>query len=525
MQGAMDIIAMIQKSSAAKQKPSSISFGSSSEKTSFKNELAEARKVTSTKSFEKQPSETPKHEPANDNKIEKLAKVMSSSKTVTDKVDAKQAEKSEEDQKAAEVKETDNTEAVSQQEADDAVEGVTAKETTGETKQVQDEPLAELVESAQQLLQQLMQLISGSEANETEKVDSKVALDSVQALSQKLEQILAEAPELKTLDPKEVIKDLKVNLKELLTQLKTQVAEAQTTATDKPSVQQTVDTLKQLINKMNEVKPMLQQKLTNQEEISEYADLKLEPEAKQSKEIVKAANTAEEVKPQDEGVKLEGAVESNAKESTDKDSKDNEKESSYKTNSKEASKQQISFDKHKPEGFKILDTLPNNKADAEFNLKELNQNLKKEQMTTINKSDILNQVIKKADIIVREGHSEMVMKLEPESLGKLNLKIVVEKGLITAKFIAESQQVKEVLESSFNQLKDALQEKGIAVQNFSVSVGQQASDSSSNQSFNQWKQSIKIKNKAVGDFVGLDDEAIMNQNPYSIHDGKFDYRA
>jgi spermidine synthase len=72
---------------------------------------------------------------------------------------------------------------------------------------------------------------------------------------------------------------------------------------------------------------------------------------------------------------------------------------------------------------------------------------------------------------------------------------------------------------------NALKEKGIAVQNFSVSVGHQAGDSSSNQSFNQWKQSLKIKNKATGDFVGLDDEQIINQNPYNYHEGRFDYRA
>lgn len=529
----MDIIAMLQKSSTVKPKTSAYSFGSSTEKTSFDNALSEARRNTSLKSTEKQASEPVKQEPVKENKAEKLAKVMSNNKTASEKLEdkstevAKENQKVSEEQKAAETKATETQDTEVKETAADTADAK-VEESNGEVKLEQDTPLTELVKSAQQLLQQLIQLMNGTDNNKAAQEDIKQVEATIQAISQKLEQIIAQSADVKenkTDEVAAVLKDLKVELKELVKQLKTQTADTQTIVIDKPSLQQTVNTIKQLINKMNEVKPILQQKLTKPEVMTENAELKVEPEAKQSKDISKAKNTTELVKTPSENVKLDAAAEANAKESTDKDSKENDKESKYQANTKEAPKHQIAVDKHKPEGFKIINMVPNDKADAQINLKELNLNMKKEQMVTINKSDILNQVIKKADIIVHEGHSEMVMKLEPESLGKLNLKIIVEKGLVTAKFIAESQQVKEVLESSFNQLKDALQEKGISVQNFSVSVGQQASDSSSNQSFNQWKQSIKVKNKAVGDFVGLDDEAVMSQNPYNYHDGKFDYRA
>jgi|GEM_PF-425698 len=88
------------------------------------------------------------------------------------------------------------------------------------------------------------------------------------------------------------------------------------------------------------------------------------------------------------------------------------------------------------------------------------------------KREILNQIIEKASILQNSEKTEMVLSLKPESLGKLSLKIVTEQGIVTAKFVAESQQVKEVLESNMQLLKDTLEKQGLAVQSFSVSVNQ-----------------------------------------------------
>lgn len=514
MQGTIDIMSIMQKNNLAKQKPITASFGSSTTESSFKAELLKARKNTAANSSANQPTDHVRQETVKDNKVEKLAKVMSNNKTVTDKVENVSSEAPAEKLKTVE-----------SQAADDAKASNSDLQTAkpiDEEKLDPDTVITELVESAQELLQQLMQLISGTNAEVATQENVKQIEASIQAISQKLEQILKTPADTNTEEADVVLKNLKVDLKELIKQLKTQTNVDQPTVIDKPSLQQTVNTIKQLISKMNEVKPILQQKLAKSEAITENAEQKPELAVNKAADN-KAADNKAAIKQSDEGIKAK-AADSNTKENTEKDSKDSDKESKNKVDVKDASKHQV-VDKHKLEAFKLINAMPNDKAQEQINVRELNLNLKKDQMVAINKSDIVNQVVKKADIIVREGHSEMIMKLEPESLGKLNLKIVVEKGLITAKFIAESQQVKEVLESSFGQLKDALQEKGIAVQNFSVSVGQQAGDSSSNQSFNQWKQTIKLKNKAVGEFMGIDDEAVTSQNPYSYHDGKVDYRA
>ncbi len=92
--------------------------------------------------------------------------------------------------------------------------------------------------------------------------------------------------------------------------------------------------------------------------------------------------------------------------------------------------------------------------------------------TTATVKEILSQIIGEAQVILSPEKSEMVMDLKPESLGRLSLKLITEKGIVMAKFVAESQQVREVLESNMQLLKDALHKQGLAVQDFSVSVRQ-----------------------------------------------------
>ncbi|MGI6083817.1 MAG: flagellar hook-length control protein FliK [Acetivibrionales bacterium] len=84
---------------------------------------------------------------------------------------------------------------------------------------------------------------------------------------------------------------------------------------------------------------------------------------------------------------------------------------------------------------------------------------------------VTNQVMMKVKLMAGENRQEMEMHLKPDSLGKLSLKIIHERGEILAKITAENQQVKGILESNIQMLKDALEKSGLTVQNISVSVG------------------------------------------------------
>lgn len=198
------------------------------------------------------------------------------------------------------------------------------------------------------------------------------------------------------------------------------------------------------------------------------------------------------------------------------------------------------YKKTDKDAFKTTD-INHNKQDVEA------ANLRQEENTTISKAEeikhqstavkaqspgrheIVSQIVKKAEVILSGLQSEMRMQLEPENLGKLTLRIAVERGLITAKFTAESYEVKQTIESNFNELKDMLQEKGLEIQNLSVSVGNGNKEFDYRNNSEQWNDKFKTggKNTQHGMYDGYLESvgAEVKINPYSFHSGKFDQRA
>jgi len=125
------------------------------------------------------------------------------------------------------------------------------------------------------------------------------------------------------------------------------------------------------------------------------------------------------------------------------------------------------------------DNLTEIKTNTENNIFSNNTNMQE----TI---DILEQVAEQVDVTLVEDKSEMIIKLKPDHLGKVTMQISVENGNVTAKFLAESQRVKEILESNFQDLKDMLNKQGMAVQDLSVSVG----NDRQNQEFESRRQGL-----------------------------------
>jgi len=125
------------------------------------------------------------------------------------------------------------------------------------------------------------------------------------------------------------------------------------------------------------------------------------------------------------------------------------------------------------------DNLTDIKVDTENKILSNNTNMQE----TI---DIIEQVAEQVDVTLIEDKSEMVIKLKPDHLGKVTMQISVENGNVTAKFLAESQRVKEILESNFQDLKDMLNKQGMVVQDLSVSVG----NDRQNQEFESRRQGL-----------------------------------
>lgn len=84
--------------------------------------------------------------------------------------------------------------------------------------------------------------------------------------------------------------------------------------------------------------------------------------------------------------------------------------------------------------------------------------------------EVIDQIVNKAELLVKQNASEIKINLKPEFLGKLTIKIAVEEGIVTARFITENLQVKHLLESNLNTLRQSLESQGIKVEKTEVNV-------------------------------------------------------
>lgn len=142
--------------------------------------------------------------------------------------------------------------------------------------------------------------------------------------------------------------------------------------------------------------------------------------------------------------------------------------------------------------------------------------------------EIMNQIVEKIKVDIKPDISEMKLILKPDNLGQLSLKITTENNIITAQFIAENQQVKEVLQANFNNLKDTLQQMGLMVDELSVSVKQQNSEA--RQQFQQNQEKSKNRVRQIIDGIDeLEDIDVVYDkkydNPYDLSDNQVDYMA
>ena len=86
--------------------------------------------------------------------------------------------------------------------------------------------------------------------------------------------------------------------------------------------------------------------------------------------------------------------------------------------------------------------------------------------------NVMQQVVDQARLIRSDANTEMVIRLNPEHLGELTLRVAVTaSGSINATFHTENAQVRGLLESSMIQLKQELQQQGLKVNNVDVQSG------------------------------------------------------
>jgi flagellar hook-length control protein FliK len=109
-------------------------------------------------------------------------------------------------------------------------------------------------------------------------------------------------------------------------------------------------------------------------------------------------------------------------------------------------------------------------------------NVKQEQNTQNVENSVLNQVKDKVSAEISSNKSQVSIVLNPQHLGKVNINIVSQNGVLTAQITAENKDVKDILNKGLDGLKQSLTEQGINVGKFAISVQEPSSLNNNNDS-------------------------------------------
>lgn len=85
--------------------------------------------------------------------------------------------------------------------------------------------------------------------------------------------------------------------------------------------------------------------------------------------------------------------------------------------------------------------------------------------------NVVSQIVEHARLIKTPESSEMVIKLKPEHLGELTLKVSVDGGVVNASFHSNNAEVRSIIESSLVQLRQDMAGQGLKVDNVGVYAG------------------------------------------------------
>lgn len=141
--------------------------------------------------------------------------------------------------------------------------------------------------------------------------------------------------------------------------------------------------------------------------------------------------------------------------------------------------------------------------------------------------DIPGQIVEQAHLIKGTEDTQMVIKLKPEHLGELTLKVTVENGTVSASFHSDNSQVRGLLETTMTQLKQELTSQGIKVDTVGVygGLGKFLSDGQSQPG--QQGQNSRFKNRKINvdDFEDEVDKVGGLMSASGITDDGVDYRV
>jgi len=94
----------------------------------------------------------------------------------------------------------------------------------------------------------------------------------------------------------------------------------------------------------------------------------------------------------------------------------------------------------------------------------------------LDRNAIIEQIVKKMEIQVKDGKQQITIDLKPEILGKLKIYVSIKENTIKVHFLASTHVVKEAIEHGLHVLKQTFGQQGFLLSEFNVSMANEQSD-------------------------------------------------
>ena len=104
------------------------------------------------------------------------------------------------------------------------------------------------------------------------------------------------------------------------------------------------------------------------------------------------------------------------------------------------------------------------------------------QLTPQQKVENVGEIVKQANVLVKDGGGEMTMQLRPEGVGEIKLKVMVNDGQVNVQMVANNRQTKALIEDGIADLRLQLANNKLIVDDVKVDM---ADDLAKNFEFNQ----------------------------------------
>ena len=140
-------------------------------------------------------------------------------------------------------------------------------------------------------------------------------------------------------------------------------------------------------------------------------------------------------------------------------------------------------------------------------------------------ADIIRQMMDAVRVNLSNDMQSIEIQLTPEHLGKINLSVVSNNGVMTASITTQNESVKAVIESQLVQLKEQLNNQGIKIQDVEVTVASHGFDANMDNNSNNESDNRPHSGRRFRGINEIPAEDSVNTDDMNLTDSNINLRA